>query len=64
MSLVSQTKKVIAKTSKGKLEKLQANRLKWQRKATIANNKLADCQREIESLAVEMAGKLFDTELN
>jgi hypothetical protein len=61
--LVRATKRVIKTTSQGKLAALQADRLKWQRRATIASNKLAGAQRAIETFADDMAAQLLDHEL-
>jgi hypothetical protein len=61
--MVRATKRVIKTTSQGKLAALQADRLKWQRRATIASNKLAAAQRAIETFADDMAAQLLDHEL-
>lgn len=61
-SLISDSKRREAATSRGKLTKLQAERTRWQRKATIAANKLDRVNRQIETLAAEMAAKLHTSE--
>ena len=61
--LVRSTKRVIAKTSQGKLAALIDERRRWQTKATRANNRLAEVQAEIETMAREMAAQLLNTEL-
>ena len=61
--LVRSTQKIIRHTTQGKLRGLQAERTRWQRKATIAQNKLADVQRQIETLADELSEKVLGDEL-
>jgi hypothetical protein len=51
------------KTTLGKLEALLAERAGWQRKRTIAENKFAQVQREIDRLATTLARSKFDGEL-
>lgn len=61
--LIRSTKRVIRGTSQGKLNELLAERSRWKRKETIAANKLASVQKQIEVLAAEMAAKLLTSEL-
>ena len=51
------------KTTLGKLEALLTERALWQRKQTIATNKLAETQRKIEALAISLADEKFNSEL-
>ncbi len=62
IKLIRDSKRRLAKTSAGKLGKLLAERSRWQRKQTIASNKLAKVQRAIDALAVENAAKLAGSE--
>ncbi len=52
------------RTTLGKLEALLAERAGWQRKRTIAENKFAEVQREIDRLATALAREKFDGELS
>lgn len=47
--------KRFAKTSLGRLQRLQAERSRWQRRQTIATNKLARVQRQIDALGEQLA---------
>ena len=51
------------RTTLGKLEALLIERAQWQRRQTIAINKLAETQRKIEALARTLADEKFDSEL-
>lgn len=61
-SFITDSRRRESATSNGKLTALQAERTRWQRKATIAGNKLADVNRRLDKLAEEMARKLHETE--
>ena len=61
--LVRASKRALNTTSKGKLAALIEERSRWQRKRTIATNKLADVQKRIDAFAETMAEKLFNSEL-
>jgi len=61
--LIRATKRALNTTSKGKLAALLAERSRWQRKATIAENKLAAVRKEIETMAETMAETLLEREL-
>lgn len=52
-----------SRTTLGRLEALLADRTRWQRKQTIATNKLAAVQRQIDALAVRLADEKFDNEI-
>lgn len=60
--LVRASRKMMANTSRGRLQAALAERTRWRRKLTIATNKLAENERTLDRLAAEMAGKLFETE--
>lgn len=60
--IIRESKRRLAKTNLGKLEKLFAERSRWMRKQTIATNKLARVQRSIDALAAEMARKTYEDE--
>lgn len=60
--MVRDSKRRLAKTNLGKLHALQAERQRWERKETIATNKLRAVRRQIESLAEEMARATVETE--
>ena len=60
--MVRDSKRRLAKTNLGKLQKLTAERVRWQRKQTIATNKLRAVQLAIDLLAYEMAKATVETE--
>jgi len=63
-SMLAATKRARARTSLGKLEKLLAERTKWQRRQTIATTKLAAVQKQLDRLANDLASDRFDSDLN
>ena len=56
-------KRARSRTRLGKLEALIDERRRWQRRQTIAQNKLAFLTRAIEGLAVSLADSTFDEDL-
>jgi len=60
--LIRDSKRRLAKTNLGKLHALQAERQRWERKQTIAGNKLRGVRRQIEALAETMAKATVETE--
>lgn len=61
-AMVRDSKKRLAKTNLGKLYALEAEQTRWQRKETIARNKLIDVRRKLCALAHEMARATVETE--
>lgn len=62
--MVRATKRCRAKTTLGKLERIVAERSRWQRKATIARNKLATIDRRIAQIANDLAAAKLGEELS
>lgn len=60
--LVRDSKRRLSKTNLGKLQALQSERERWERKQTIATNKLRAVRRQIEALAEVMARATMETE--
>lgn len=60
--LARDSKRRMAKTDLGKLQALQAERERWERKQTIATNKLRAVRRQIERHAEEMARRTLETQ--
>lgn len=58
------TKAARRKTTLGKMEALLAERSKWQRRQTIATNKLAETQRALDALLKETANDIFEKQLS
>jgi hypothetical protein len=63
-ALLRETKRARRKTKLGQLESLLAVRTQWQRKQTIATNKLAEVDARIRAFAVSMANDRLDADLN
>lgn len=61
-AMVRDSKRRMKGTNLGKLQALQAERQRWERKQTIAGNKLREVRRAIETLAEDMARKTVETE--
>lgn len=53
--MVRDSRRRMKATNLGKLQALQSERERWERKQTIATNKLRAVRRQIERLAEEMA---------
>lgn len=56
LSAVRKARSDHAKTPLGKLEALFKERNKWQRRKTIADNKLREVTYRVEEMAFELAG--------
>lgn len=62
--MVRSTKRARGRTRLGKLENLIAERIRWQRKLTVAQSKLGDVNKQIATLATELANETFEKELS
>jgi hypothetical protein len=62
-AMVAATKRARGKTTLGKLESLIAERIRWQKKVTVAQNKLAGTNKRIAELAAGLAKERFDRDL-
>lgn len=62
--MVRATKLARGRTRLGKLEKLIAERIRWQRKLTVAQTKLGDVNKDIATLAAELARDAFEKDLS
>lgn len=62
MSLVRKSTRQHKATSAYKLSQLQSERAKWQRRLTIASNKLGETNRAIDAIADDLAHKAYPSE--
>jgi hypothetical protein len=62
--MVRATKRIRSRTTVGRLEALALEQAKWRRRATFAQNKLQDLQKEIQLIAQQLAHERFQHELD
>lgn len=58
MNLRQATKKAFNQSTNGQFAKLLAEQSRWQRKQTIASNKLSALRRQIEKFAGQLANRI------